>query len=237
MKIEIKVWVIVLVLIGLLTGIYFLGGIKYRRDIDRLSTALIQAQNQLSDTVESYEITLGDKVFTIADQKRIILNQEAAIKHHILDKEKLKKLNIAHVQENVKLRAQLTILKDSLELIKPEIIYVVDADSVSVPHLRLPHELNYEDSWMDVGVMIEDNLSWGFSIDSPIEADVTIADVKTGWLKKEPRVLISTDNPYFDVINVQSVSIKKEPLFFETTWFRITTHALSFLGGFYLGGR
>jgi len=237
MKIEIKVWVIVLVLIGLLTGIYFLGGMKYRRDIDRLSTALIQAQNQLSDTVESYEITLGDKVFTIADQKRIILNQEAAIKHHILDKEKLKKLNIAHVQENVRLKAQLTILKDSLELIKPEIIYVVDADSVSVPHLRLPHELNYEDSWMDVGVMIEDNLSWGFSIDSPIEADVTIADVKTGWFKKEPRVLISTDNPYFDVINVQSVSIKKEPLFFETTWFRITTHALSFLGGFYLGGR
>ena len=237
MKIEIKVWVIVLVLIGLLTGIYFLGGIKYRRDIDSLSNALSEAQTQLSDTITSYEITLGDKVYTIADQKRIILNQEAAINAHILDKEKLKKLNIAHVQENVKLRAQLLILKDSLDLIRPEIIYVIDADSNSVPHLRLPHELNYDDDWMDIGVMINESLDWGFNIDSPIEADVTIADVKTGWFKKEPRVFISTDNPYFDIINVQSVSIKREPLLYERMWFKITTHALSFFGGYYLGGK
>ena len=237
MKIEIKLWLVIVIVLGLFAGFYLIGGIKHRREVRELTNALYEAQNQLDDTVKSYKILIGDNIFTVAEQKRIILNQEAAIRAHILDKEKLKKLNIKQVEENIRLMAQLKVLKDSLELIRPEIIYVVDADSDSIPHLRLPHELKYEDDWMDVGVFIDSNLKWSFDFSSDINVDITIGQIKKGLFRAEPSVIISTDNPYFNPVYVQSISIKKDPLFFETTWFKVATHAGAFGLGLWLGGR
>lgn len=236
MTIKIKLWVIVIVILAIIGGVYFLGGIKYRRQIDNLSDTLAELQEQLKDTIETYEIVVGDNTLAIAEQKRLILNYRDAIRNHVLNEEKLKRLHIASVSENVRLKAQISVLKDSLEMVKPEIIYVVDSSDVPVPHLKLPHSFSYEDDYAFLGVDIDESW-WNFNFVTDVSIDLTLADKKVGLFKREPTAFAQIDNPYMGQVKIQSLSIKKEPLFYETLWFKLLTHGAAFAGGFYLGGR
>jgi len=237
MKIEIKFWLVILIIIALLGAFYYAGGIKVRRERDRFAEDVYTLQNQLSDTINTYEIELYGERQTIAEQNSIILTQKQAIEKHILDKERLKAINIDIVKENVRLKASLSVMKDSLDMIEPEIIYVLDSTGINIPHLKLPYGLFYKDEWIGLGVSLFQDATWTFKMNTDINLDVTIGERRKGLFRKEPMAVMSFDNPYINDVRVQSLSVEKSPLFFERAWFRITTHGLAFLGGYYLRGR
>jgi len=237
MKIEIKFWLVILIIIALLGAFYYAGGIKVRRERDRLAEDVYTLQNQLSDTINTYEIELYGERQTIAEQNSIILTQKQAIDNHILDKERLRAINIDIVKENVRLKASLSVMKDSLDMVEPEIIYVLDSLGINIPHLKLPYGLFYEDEWIGLGVSLFQDATWAFKMNTDINLDVTIGERRKGLFRKEPMAIVGFDNPYINDVRVQSLSVEKSPLFFERTWFRITTHGLAFLGGYWFGGR
>lgn len=236
MTIKIRLTYVIIALIAVLTASFWLGGIKPRRETDRLSKTLYELNSQLSDTISTYRITVNGQTQTIAEQKSLILSQQEAIRFHILDKDKLKAINIKQVRENIRLKTRINILKDSLEMIKPEIIYVVDADSDSIPHLRLPHSLSYEDDYMFLGVDIFPN-DWYFNMAMDMDIDITVGERKTGLFRTKPYVVTSFDNPYVGKVKVQSLQVKEQPLFYERGWFKALTHGAAFGLGFWLGGR
>ena len=236
MTIKVKlIWVGLLMGI-ILIGAYFLGGIKPRRERDRAIGALTESQSQLKDTVSSYNMVIKGKEITIAEQKTIILTQKDAIAGHILDKERLKALNIKTVRENVRLKMTINVLKDSLDMNINDTIIIHDHDTMNT-YLRLPAYFNYKDEWITMNSNIGEDLMRGFSMSLPVDIDITMGEVKTGFLKREERVVLQTDNPYVDFLHVQSVKIEKEPLFYQKPLFKLFTHLVAFGGGFYLGGR
>jgi hypothetical protein len=236
MEVNIKLWKVVVGVLLVVGGLSLYFGIKYHRNIERLSNELISLQEQLSDTLSTYEITFNGQSQLIAEQKSVILSYREAIRSHVLDKERLKRLHIASVRENVRLKSTISVLKDSLEMIKPEIIYVVDADNDSIPHLRLPHSLSYEDDYMFLGVDIfKDN--WYFNMAMDMDLELTIGEKKTGLFGREPVAFVGWDNPYMGSVRVQSLQIEREPVIYETTLFKILTNAASFGLGFWLGGK
>jgi len=237
MKIEIKFWLVILIIIALLGAFYYAGGIKVRRERDSLSERLNTLQNQLSDTINTYEIELYGERQTIAEQNSVILTQKQAIENHILDKKRLKAINIDIVKENVRLKASLSVMKDSLDMVEPNIIYVIDSTGINTPHLKLPYGLFYEDEWIGLGVSLFQDATWSFEMNTDINLDVTIGERKKGLFRKEPMAVVGFDNPYINDVRVQSLSIEKSPLFFERAWFKAATHGLAFLGGYWLGGR
>jgi hypothetical protein len=237
MEVNIKLWKVVVGVLLVVGGLSLYFGIKYHRNIERLSNELISLQEQLEDTLSTYEITFNGQSQLIAEQKSVILSYREAIRSHVLDKERLKRLHIASVRENVRLKSTISVLKDSLEMIKPEIIYVVDTATMdSIPHLRLPHSLSYEDDYMFLGVDIfKDN--WYFNMAMDMDLELTIGEKKTGLFGREPVAFVGWDNPYMGSVRVQSLQVKREPMFYETTLFKVLTHVAALGTGFVLGGR
>ena len=154
MKIEIKFWLVILIVIALIGAFYYAGGIKVRKERERLAEDVYTLQNQLSTTINTYEIELYGERQVIAEQKSVILTQKEAINAHVLDKERLKAINVDIVKENVHLKASLSVMKDSLDMIEPDIIYVLDSTGINVPHLKLPYGMFYKDEWIGLGVSL-----------------------------------------------------------------------------------
>jgi len=237
MKIEIKFWLVILIVIALIGAFYYAGGIKVRKERERLAEDVYTLQNQLSTTINTYEIELYGERQVIAEQKSVILTQKEAINAHVLDKERLKAINVDIVKENVHLKASLSVMKDSLDMIEPDIIYVLDSTGINVPHLKLPYGMFYKDEWIGLGVSLFSDATWAFKMNTDINLDVTIGERRKGLFRKEPMAIVGFDNPYINDVRVQSLSVEKSPLFYERTWFHITTHGLAFLGGYWFRGR
>lgn len=237
MKLTIRLIPAVIILFSLIGGLFILQGIKHRNERDRLSTALISAQEQLIDSVQTYQILVNGQREILAEQRTLIMSQKDAIAAGVLQIERLRAANIKQVKENTLLKTQITVLKDSLEMDSTQIIYVVDSSGVNYPCLKLPNGMFYKDEWLGLGVTVFEDAQWSFNLNMGLDVNVTTGYKKTGLFGREPVASVTSPNPYLDIIHVQSVSIKNEPMFWDKTWFKVLSHSAAFAGGFYLGGR
>ena len=237
MKIEIKlykVFIAIIVLIGVIVGFIVVRDIKHRNERDRLSNSLYMLQ----DTVKTYHILVNGQREILAEQRTVIMSQKDAIANGILEVERLKAANIKQVNENTYLKAQIQVLKDSLALPdSSQVIYVTDSTGVDFPYLKLPTGMFYEDEWIGLGVTVFEDVTWSFNLKMGFDMNITTGYEKTGLFRKEPIATVAYANPYMDVVNIQSVRIEKSPMFYDRTWFHVATHGLAFLGGFYLGNK
>ena len=237
MQIKVKLIWIIGAILALLSVCFIAGRVSTKAARVNASHAVIQAQNQLLDAAKTYEAYIDGQKETIAEQKTVIMHKDQAIASGVLEKDRLKALNVKEVKNNVKLRAEIRVLKDSLLIVPNEVIVHDTIMYNDNTYLKLPSTLRYSDDYLTLNTNINEDLTWGFDLRMPLSLDVTIGDVKTGFMKREPSVVLTTPNPYIGDIKVQSIEIKKEPLFYETLWFRALTHVGAFSAGFYLGGR
>ncbi|MFA5638635.1 MAG: hypothetical protein WC961_07140 [Anaerovoracaceae bacterium] len=236
MELRIKSGYVILLIIALLGLSFLLGRVNGRREVESLSNALSEAQNQIKDTVYHYAITVDGLKMQIWEQKQVILSQKDAINAEILDKEKLRKLYIRQVESNTVIKGTLKAVRDSIANIKPEVIIVKDTSGMPHPYLRLPFQESYSDDYLNLSFNINEDASWGFGVDFALDLDITAGWVKTGFLKTEPRVFATTNSPYVNIVNIQGVKIEN-PVWYDKPWIRGVGYALSFSAGYFLGGR
>ena len=235
MTVKIKTYWIVVAVIALLGLTFYLGSINGRRERDRLSENLSEAQNQLIDTVSHYTVKVRGLEVQVWEQTQIILTQKQAMDAGILDKERLEKLHIKTVQSNTIIKGQLKAARDSLKMTKPDTIIVIEND-ISVPYLRLPFKDNYTDDNLLLDININTNATWGFNIDMPLDLNVTLGRVKVGFMNQDYKALVTTENPYVGIVHVQSLKIEEDP-WYRKGWFKGLTYGLVFGTGVWVGGR
>ena len=235
MTVQIKTYAVVLMVIGALVAAFLLGGVKGRRDRDRLSHSLYDANSQLIDTVKHYSVKIRGLETQVWEQTQIILTQKQAMDAGVLDKERLEKLHIKTVQRNTIIKGQLKAARDSLKMTKPDTIIVIEND-LPVPYLRLPFKDNYTDDNLLLDININTNATWGFNIDMPLDLNVTLGRVKVGFMNQTYKALVTTENPYVGIVHVQSLKIEEDP-WYRKGWFKGLTYGLVFGTGVWVGGR
>lgn len=192
---KIKVWVFLLGVFLILSLVFLLGRLSTTRERNNLKIKINNTISQDSVVING----LKNKVYSAYS---IIENQNKAIKDGLIEREKLKKLNIKYVRTNTKLKAHINILKDSLK--NHNVIYdtLVLRDTIlPVRYMGLPANLTYKDNYANLKVNID--TTWGFKLLVPLRLDITVCD---------PKVIVTTDNPYVSIDSLSTVIVpdKKE---------------------------
>lgn len=194
MKIRI-IYVLLAVILGLAAS-YYLGNRKASLDTDRLSTALISSR----DTIRIYTKKIQGLEQTVFETSTIVLDQKQAIAAGLLDRERLRKLSVERLRTNTKLTGEIRVLKDSLKIKNPEIIYIDTTGTDPTPYMKLPAEVNFNDDFIDLKVNLYADESWGFDLGIKLDLEVTVGQ----------SVVITTPNPYVSINEIQSVYVPEE---------------------------
>ena len=145
----------------------------------------------------------------IAEQEQIILSQEDAIAHNLLEIETLKK-----VKSQVKIR---TITKiDSVFIPMIDTIERIVVDTTGFALLKLPTKFGLEHEWYSLYSTISSDGMWIDSL-SLFNRQVITIDLKSNGLLKKPTptVLITNENPYVSVNSLSNVIIKNDLKWYE----------------------
>jgi hypothetical protein len=237
MNIKVPLVYVIGTILALLSVCFIAGRVSTTKERKETAHAVIQAQNQLLDAAKTYEAYIGGQKETIAEQRAVIMHKDVALEAGILEQERLRALQIKEVRENVKLRAEISVLKDSL-LIVPNDTVIYDTVLIhDDTYLKLPSTFSYKDQWLTLNTNIHEDLTWGFDLRMPLSMDVTLGEVKTGFMKREPSVVLQTPNPYIGDIRIQNVQIETTTPWYRSTWMKVLTHVGAFGAGYYLGGR
>jgi hypothetical protein len=159
----------------------------------------------LNGQIKEYVIDINGLKKQVSERQQLILTQNQAINAHLIEKSELKKLYFKSVNEVTSLKAQISILKDSLS--HTGVITIVEpCDSVgySFPVIKLP--FTFKDGNEDY------TLSGGFSEAGIMNIDLNvpiILDIWTGIDKvsKDYKVVVTTPNKVVKITELRSVKL------------------------------
>lgn len=208
MSIQIKNRHLLLVILIVLAGIFFLGRYTGHKKAESASETIILA---LNDTLSSYKYKVGDLTKTAFEQAQVITTQKEAIKNGDIERKELRALNLKYVNEINKLSLQVDTLLENVShngtiiVIQQETIDSLNRDinrvKVSQKAILLPFEFTKADKWLD--------LKGNFDKDGKLDVGLKLtADVNvwTGLDKKtkQYKSVVTTDCPYINVLNIKS---------------------------------
>ena len=160
---------------------------------------------------------LNERGERIAEQDQIILTQEDAIAHNLLEIETLKKINSqVQVQTITKIDSVFIPIIDTIE----RVIY----DTTGLALLKLPTKFGLNNEWYSLYSTINTE---GMLIDSLSlynRQTITFGLKSNGFLKKPtPSLVIKNENPYVNVNSMSNVVIKNDIRFYDKRgfWFGI----------------
>ena len=160
---------------------------------------------------------LNERGERIAEQDQIILTQEDAIAHNLLEIETLKKINSqVQVQTITKIDSVFIPIIDTIE----RVIY----DTTGLALLKLPTKFGLNNEWYSLYSTINTE---GMLIDSLSlynRQTITFGLKSNGFLKKPtPSLVIKNENPYVNVNSMSNVVIKNDIRFYDKKgfWFGI----------------
>ena len=201
---KIRLSYVALILIFALGAIYFLGGIKPRKSVDHVSTALILAQ----DTISRYTVKINKLEQTVFETSSITLLQREAIALGLLEQERLRKLNIRGLHTNTSLKGEIKVLKEELEhanVIRHDTIIL---DNDTKPCIEIPAYFSFNDPYLELDITID--RIWSFNLDVKLDLEVTVGQ----------SVIITTPNPYVNINEIQSIYIPEEEKWHHKSWVR-----------------
>ena len=160
---------------------------------------------------------LNERGERIAEQDQIILTQEDAIAHNLLEIETLKKINSqVQVQTITKIDSVFIPIIDTIE----RVIY----DTTGLALLKLPTKFGLNNEWYSLYSTINTE---GMLIDSLSlynRQTITFGLKSNGFLKKPtPSLVIKNENPYVNVNSMSNVVIKNDIRFYDKKgfWFGV----------------
>lgn len=226
MKIDIKKFsritielllVVVIVIIVLIT----------RHRINNLKEELDQvtvAHNELSGQLDEYKNLITRQGDSLRMVKQIILDQKKAIELGILNERELRNKYLREVFNVTNLSEQIEILKKQGRYVDTVYIDTFNQEQ----WLKIPSTMLFEDKWYKLNVTA-DRIPLLNSLLTYSEPTITIGTIKKGILKKPEKVVIYENmNPYIKLTSAESITIKEQQKWYQTTWFKVGT---GFIGG------
>jgi hypothetical protein len=202
--------------------------LKTRHKINNLKDQVEQitaAHNQLSDQAEGYRVMISRYGDSLKVVNQTILSQEQALEMGLLNQKKLRDMYLKEVNNVVKLSEQVSILKKQGKWV--DTVYIDTFENNE--WLRIPAVMEFGDPWYKANITA-DNIPVLNSLNVFSEPTITIGTVKHGLFKKPEKVTIYENaNPYIKLKSIESLTIKEQQKWYQTTWFKVGT-------GFILGG-
>ena len=185
--------------------------------LGRCSTQKERAQNVANlkasrDSIEAYQIVVNELTLQVQQKNAIILTQEDAIKTGILEREYLRKLYLKEVVTSTSLTGTIKMLQDSLKK-QPGTIIIHVKDSTGIPsdYVKLPFillSLNQKYLSLSAGMNL-DATAW-YNLSVPFSGRVTVGYQKDGLFKTKAVGIVTTDNPYLKINNMEVLVVEKK---------------------------
>ena len=200
MKIELPNKYLILALLIAITGTFLLGKYFGRVRAEKASEHTI---NTLNGLIKEYVIDINGLKKQVSEKDQLILTQKQAIDIHLIEKSELKKLHFKAVNEVTRLKAEISILKDSLSH-SGTVVIVEPCDSVgySYPVIKLPFTFkDGNDDYTLIGGFSETGIM-NIDLNVPVPLDIwTGKDRQT----KEYKVVVTTPNKVVKITELRSV--------------------------------
>ena len=216
---QITIAVLLVVLLG--AAMFLLGKCSTKADRQQGIDNLIAAR----DSVNTFSAEIGGLRNTVVEKNAMILTQNEAIKAGVVEKERLKVLDLKTLITNAELSATIKILRDSLDL-SPNVVFVTTKDTAG-NHLAvlLPYEWKYSDKYVSLITGIRTNKKAYFEIGVPFSGTMSIGYVKTGFMKTTPKGVFTTENPYLKVNQMEILIVEEPKTIFQKTWLHVLVGA------------
>jgi hypothetical protein len=199
--------------------------INLKDQVEQITTA----HNLLSDENEQYRTMISRQGDSLKIVNQIVLSQKQAIEMGILNQKELRDKYLKEVNNVIKLSEEVRILKKQGKFV--DTVYIDNFNSYE--WIRLPFDVAFGDKWYNLNITINETpmLNSLITYSQPI---ITIGTIKKGLFKKPERVTIYENaNPYIKLQSVESITIKEQKKWHQTTWFKV---GVGFIGGVLITG-
>jgi len=196
-------------------ALLWLGGIKYRHEIDRLNTDLYQA----NEVVNNKTITIGKLQQNVFWSESAVTHSQSSIKALKEENEYLKKLRIKDVKVISDLKLEVSVLRKQGEYkdtiiedepyIDDELIFDTPCDSIFA--LREPRikYASFKDEWAWCNVVLrEDAPSFDFGL-LPATLKIYVG-YKGGIFSTKPTAVVTTPNPYINITKNNTIIVEEK---------------------------
>jgi hypothetical protein len=199
--------------------------INLKDQVEQVTTA----HNLLSNENEQYRTMISRQGDSLKIVNQIVLSQKQAIEMEILNKKELRDKYLKEVNNVVKLSEEISILNKQGKFV--DTVYIDTFNSYE--WIRLPFDVAFGDKWYNLDITVNE-IPLLNSLITYSEPTITIGTIKKGMFKKPEKVTIYENaNPYIQLKSVESITIKEQKKWHQTTWFKV---GVGFVGGVLITG-
>lgn len=195
-------------------ALLWLGGIKYRHEVDRLNIDLYQANT----VVNNQTITIGKLQQNVYWSEAAVTHSQASIKSLKEENEYLKKLRIKDVKTISNLTLEISVLRKKGEykdtiIEEPynddELIFDTPCDSIFAIRKPQIKYASFKDEWAFCNVVLrEDAPSFDFGL-LPATLKIYVG-YKGSIFSTKPTAVVTTPNPYINITKNNTIIVEEK---------------------------
>lgn len=172
--------------------------------------------SQLNDSIGKIQTIVTKYGDSLQVVNQIVASQQQAIEMGLIEKNELKQKYFKELNNVIKLKEEVAILNKPGEYIN--VVFAESADTVSGKDwLRLPAQMKFSDQWYNLQVTA-DRVPTLDSLFVWAEPEINIGYMKQGFLKRaKPVATYENKNPYIHLKDMQSLTIKENKKWYQTT--------------------
>lgn len=212
MKITIKKWILLLIAIVVLGGIYLAGYNHARQE----RKSLLNQLKSNEDTVKAYSVKIDGLVKTSFEMSQTIISEREAKRLLIVERDKYKALSMSKITEVTKLQGTIDMLLDSINN-NAVIIHGGDSIYANSPCAKLPFGFEKKNKFVDLSGEFDINGNMSMRLIVPVDLDITVGLSKSS----EPKISILTDNPHLIINSIKSNKIVEDKHWYDSKWLYI----------------
>jgi len=191
-----KNYIIIFLVLCVFAILYF-GWRSYSSKLRSVAESNIVA---LNDTIKHYQIEIDKQKLEVFEKNALILSQKDAIQAGLLDRDALRKINIEQASELTKIRALVSVIRDSVShtgIVIKDTAWITPKYSILLP-------FSFSDSTKFINLKGYFNQSGKliYSLKVPVNLDVY-----TGYKDKVLKTSIVTDNPYISIQDITTIKM------------------------------
>lgn len=197
-----------LALLTLFALAFFLGRCSTKKERS-LNVANLRASR---DSIEVYQIVVNDLTYQVQEKNAIITTQKEAIEAGIIERDYLKKLHLKDVITSTSLNGTIKVLRDSLKKVPGTIIiHVKDSTGIPADYIKIPFTLiSTKEKYLSLSAGMNIDATAWYNLSVPFSGRVTVGYQKDGFLKTKPVGILTTDNPYLKVNDMEVLITDKK---------------------------
>tara|TARA_R110001592_G_scaffold20489_7_gene83053 strand:- start:1824 stop:2504 length:681 start_codon:yes stop_codon:yes gene_type:complete len=168
---------------------------------------------KFKNTEQVFIERINEKGEKIAEQDQIILTQNDAISHNLIEIETLKKIKSqVQIKTITKIDSVFIPILDTIE----RVIY----DTSGLALLKLPTKFGLNNEWYSIYSTVKKEGMFIDSLSLYNRQTITFGMKSNGFLKKPtPSLVVKNDNPYVNVNSLSNVVIKNDLRFYDKKGF------------------